>query len=246
MHILEQLFLRRNAQVRHVFVATFSPLVLVIVDGSFSLQFDSARICSQLTQMCRLFMNDSLAQKLTNFPGSLEQQQKIVKLHSNLNILSVDESTFHFQISKKYRQQNNKQKVKFSILQSSSYAICPSGSTALHKPFLFCQKLIYCHNYTMSKYAPYANLHRTICRYAAMLSDHLSHRPLPCDCAAACGASECRTDVRPGSACYEHRGTELRHRHPHSPVPVACSVPAIVSLVWFNQLPRCRFPFKCQ
>ena len=121
-------------------------LVLVIVDGSFSLQFDSARICSQLTQMCRLFMNDSLAQKLTNFPGSLEQQQKIVKLHSNLNILSLDESTFHFQISKKSRQQNNKQKVKFSILQSSSYAICPSGSTTLHKPFLFCQKLTYYHN----------------------------------------------------------------------------------------------------
>ena len=97
MHILEQRFLRRNAQARHVFVATFSPLVLVIVDGSFSLQFDSDRICSQLTQMCRLFMNDSLAQKLTNFPGSLEQQQKILKLHSNLNILSLDESTFHFQ-----------------------------------------------------------------------------------------------------------------------------------------------------
>ena len=122
MHILEQCFLRRNAQARHVFVATFSPLVLVIVDGSFSLQFDSARICSQLTQMCRLFMNDSLAQKLTNFPGSLEQQQKIVKLHSNLNILSLDESTFHFHISKKSR--NNKQQTKSQIFHFAKLQLC--------------------------------------------------------------------------------------------------------------------------
>ena len=122
MHILEQHFLRRNAQARHVFVATFSPLVVVIVDGSFSLQFDSARICSQLTQMCRLFMNDSLAQKLTNFPGSLEQQQKIVKLHSNLNILSLDESTFHFHISKKSR--NNKQQTKSQIFHFAKLQLC--------------------------------------------------------------------------------------------------------------------------
>ena len=80
MHILEQRFLRRNAQVRHVFVATFTPLVLVIVDGSFSLQFDSARICSQLTQMCRLFMNDSLAQKWTNFLGSTKDSQTAQQL----------------------------------------------------------------------------------------------------------------------------------------------------------------------
>ena len=81
-----------------------------------------------------------------------------------------------------------------------------------------------------------------------MPPDHLSHRPLPCDCAGGrvvCGATAGQTDDG-RTDCNAARTNSCRPDGPSSPPVVAHSVPAACRCAGLTSFPRTSVPVSFQ